>query len=102
MFKFLVNDGVADSASATVTVDINLPPVPEVDPIASGWSTSIPGAFELNFSGGTDATYSAYASTNLLDWEWLGFAEPVSAGVYLYLDSEATNAPQRFYKVGAP
>jgi hypothetical protein len=101
-FVFLVNDGVADSAPATVAVNVILPAAPKIDPLHSGWSTNGSGAFELSFTGTPGATYSTYGSTNLVDWDWLGFADVLSPGVYRFVDGSGTNQPQRFYRAGAP
>jgi alpha-tubulin suppressor-like RCC1 family protein len=101
-FNYLVNEGVADSSPAQVTVNIVMPSAPQLVSASSGWSTNVPSAFELRFTGNTNATYSAYGSTNLVNWERLGWATKSSNGVFMYLDTTATNWPQRFYRAGAP
>jgi hypothetical protein len=101
-FDYLVNDGLADSPTATVTANIGLPPAPSIVSTNSGWSMSVDGAFELNFTGSSNAAYSAFASTNLIDWERLGAAPHLSNGWFQFLDLGATNWPQRYYRAGAP
>ena len=99
-FGYLANDGQADSVSATVTVNVILPPLPQLSLAKSGWNSN--DIFQLGFSGNSNATYRVWASTNLVDWEVLGTGAVVSNGWFQFLDAEAGNWPQRFYRAGAP
>jgi hypothetical protein len=99
-FGFVANDGLNDSLPATVTVNIALPAPPQfLQPGSSGGSS---WAFGLAFQGSTNASYSIWASTNLLTWSWLGAALETPPGYYQFSDASATNWPLRFYRVTAP
>jgi hypothetical protein len=57
---------------------------------------------ELSFGAGASLSYSVWASTNLVNWTWLGAATQTSPGQYQFLDQSATNFPHRFYRLSAP
>jgi Regulator of chromosome condensation (RCC1) repeat len=100
-FAFVANDGVNDSTAARVTVNISLPPMPQL--VNSFWSAgSGSDAFALFFSGASNATYSVWASTNLAAWSRLGTASEVTPGQYGFTDTLATNWPVGFYRISAP
>jgi alpha-tubulin suppressor-like RCC1 family protein len=99
-FGCVANDGEADSAPATVTVNVILPPAPQLSLAGSGWSSN--GNFRLSFSGNSNATYRVWASTNLIGWDVLGTATMASNGWFQWLDTAASNWPRRFYRAGAP
>ncbi len=97
-FNFVANDGHYDSGLGTVVVDIGLPLVPQLtDSFLNNNST-----FELNFNGASNATYSLWTSTNLVNWSRLGAANEISPGLYQLFDTTASNSPQRFYRASAP
>ena len=97
---FTASDSFAFSIPATVTVNIVLPSVPTLNATASTVTTN--GAFQLAFTGATNAAYRVWASTNLVNWELLGTAAAPAPGQFLFLDTSATNRPQRFYRATAP
>jgi alpha-tubulin suppressor-like RCC1 family protein len=101
-FNFIVDDGTYDSSPAQVTVNIGLPAVPQFTGFS--WNPANPGTrgFDLNFSGATNAAYTVWASTNLLNWISLGTAAESPPGQYQFIDPAATNWPQRFYRLSAP
>jgi alpha-tubulin suppressor-like RCC1 family protein len=99
-FRYSANDGEASSPQATVTISVILPSAPRFDLRNSGWTTN--GAFELNFTGQSNATYSVHVSTNLVDWDKLGFAAPVTPSVFRFSDPFTNRWPLRFYRAGAP
>jgi alpha-tubulin suppressor-like RCC1 family protein len=99
-FNFQAGDGLIFSPPASVTVNIVLPSPPAFDLAASGLTTN--HTFQLAFTGATNATYRVWASTNLVNWELLGPASAFAPGAFLFLDSTATNWPQRFYRATAP
>jgi hypothetical protein len=99
-FAFVANDGEASSQPANVTINIVLPPAPQLNATLSTW---IPGSgFQLNFSGNSNATYRVWASTNFVDWTPLGAATQTTPGWFQFLDPEAASLPDRFYRAGAP
>lgn len=57
---------------------------------------------EVNFSGSTNASYSVWASSNLLNWQWAGAATEIAPGQYQFTDPSATNYAHRFYRASAP
>lgn len=65
-----------------------------------------PGQFSFQFTGNPTGSYSVLATTNLLlpltDWTVLGSATLVSNDLFEYVDTHATNAPQRFYQLRNP
>lgn len=89
------NDTVA-SSPATVTVNV-LPPEPPrilaIEPLASG-------AIQLLIEGHSHTIWSVSASTNLFDWQNLGFATSISPGFFLFTDDNAPQFPNRFYRIG--
>jgi hypothetical protein len=101
-FNFMVNDGFYNSGSAQVTVNLGLPAAPRFTGYV--WNSGTAGAanFGLNFSGSSNATYTVWAATNLVNWISLGAAAEIQPGSYQFTDLAATNWPQRFYRLSAP
>jgi hypothetical protein len=66
------------------------------------------GTFQLSFSNITGASFSVLASTNVAlptsHWPALGPASevPTGSGQFQFTDPQATNLPQRFYRVKTP
>jgi beta-galactosidase len=58
--------------------------------------------FELMFNGISNASFSVWASTNLVNWAWEGAATEINPGQYRFLDPASANAPCRFYRISAP
>jgi len=101
-FNFFANDGYYNSGSAQVTVNIGLPAVPQFTSYL--WNPGNPAgeSFNLNFTGDSNATYSIWASTNLVNWINLGTATESLPGQYGFIDTSVTNWPQQFYRISAP
>lgn len=97
-FSLSVDDSLFAPATAQVTVNVALPELPQFTNLY--WDINGP-AFNMNFSGSLNATYSVWASTNLSDWERLGTAQQLFPAQYQFMDSAATNWPQRFYRISA-
>jgi len=98
-FSFICDDGTYTSAVAQVNVSINLPAVPQF----AGVSLISAGSqFSLNFFGSSNATYSVWASSDLVNWVDLGTATEASPGQYQYTDTAVAGLPQRFYRLSAP
>jgi hypothetical protein len=97
-FQFVANDGLVDSLPATVTISIVAPTI-----LISNYSiTQSPTpSFQVSFGAFSNQTYSAWASTNLLDWQKLGTASEITPGTYLFADP-VTNFPMRFYQLRWP
>ena len=99
-FNYIASDGEMDSSSQSATVQLFLPSAAHLEPQKSSRRPS--GDFELNFTGDAGATYRVWSTTNLLDWELLGFGSATSNGWFQLFDSVATNLPYRFYRATAP
>jgi hypothetical protein len=71
----------------------------------TGGTTLQSGAFQFGFSGNPSGTNTVYASTNAstpaTNWTSLGVVPEVSPALYIFTDPQATNSPQRFYRVRA-
>ena len=71
-------------------------------PRFADFATQPDGAFQMQFTGASNLAYEVQASTNLINWTVLGNAASSTNGLYLYLDSDATNYSFRFYRVSSP
>ena len=64
------------------------------------------GAFQFSFTNTPGASFSVLTTTNLSlplsNWTVVGGATEVSPGQFQYTDPQATNTPQRFYRVRSP
>ncbi len=101
-FDFFVNDGTYSSAPAPVTVNVGLPAAPQWTNYSFSAGNVGSGSFNLSFTGDSNATYTVWASTNLLNWVNLGTANENPPGQYGFSDLTITNWPQRFYRLSAP
>jgi alpha-tubulin suppressor-like RCC1 family protein len=98
-FNFVAEDPYYRSASAQVTVNIGSPAIPQF----AHWSWNLTNnIFDLEFSGSSNAMYSVWSSTNLIDWADLGVGNEVQPGVYQFIDSTATNSAREFFRISAP
>jgi hypothetical protein len=63
-----------------------------------------PTTVELLGAGGSNATYTILANTNLATTNWLeiGTALANGSGSFLFYDSNVLSYPQRFYKIQSP
>jgi hypothetical protein len=72
-----------------------VPPLPLAD-----------GGLQFSFTSTPGSIFTAIATTNvsldLSNWTVLGVVPEVSSGRFLFTDHEATNYPQRFYRVRSP
>jgi hypothetical protein len=63
-------------------------------------------SFQLGFASSPGATFSMLATTNLSlslsDWMVVTGVTEISPGQYQFTDPQATNNPQRFYRVRSP
>ena len=97
-FNFVATNSLYTSASAQLTMSVTLPDRPQFTfPFRDGTTNFIVG-----FTGSANATYSIWASTNLVDWLKIGAAAEISPARYQFADLDATNASQRFYLGTAP
>ena len=97
-FNFVASNALYSSASARMTLNIGLPDSPQFAVPFWGGATNL----VVGFSGSSNATYSMWASTNLVDWSRVGVASEVSPAHYQFADIDSTNSPRRFYRTMAP
>jgi alpha-tubulin suppressor-like RCC1 family protein len=92
----LNGDGVVSQSEFALVYSNYLPTSPWL------YMTNVVGLGETNvtfaLSNSTAGTYSVEYSTNLTSWELLGPAMPR----YLFADPNATNGPQRYYRLRWP
>jgi alpha-tubulin suppressor-like RCC1 family protein len=64
------------------------------------------GSFQFGFTNQPGALFSALATANpalpLSDWSSLGAPAEISPGQFLFIDPQATNTPERFYRIRSP
>lgn len=102
-FTYVANDGTDDSLPAHVTVHIVLPAAPVIDASSAHFVSASPDTgFAFRFAGSSNASYSVWSSTNLMDWEFLGSGVTTSNQFYEFLDSQAKTLPRRFYQIRSP
>jgi PKD repeat protein len=69
--------------------------------------TRLPGgAFQFGFTNTPGAGFTALSTTNLSlsssNWSVIGSIPEISPGVFQFIDQQATNSPQHFYRVRFP
>jgi autotransporter-associated beta strand protein len=107
LFLTLYNGSVVQG-SFTVGSNTNLPPAAQGSlggPIAvwvAGGGQSSQNPVEISFNGYTNTSYSVWASTNLMQWQWEGAAMQGNPGQYEFTDSSASNFPARYYRISSP
>lgn len=94
-FSIDVSDGVFDSSPAVVTVNVVSPPL--IEP--AGYSRGTNAGFAFGFTGFSNLSYIVKATTDFRIWNTLGVASQVTPGQFFYLDSGATNASARVYRL---
>jgi hypothetical protein len=73
--------------------------------IGPAYLSMLPGRLiQLASASDPNGTNTVLVSTNLgsADWMSLGVATEFTPGLYLFTDAQATNSPQRFYRVRSP
>lgn len=82
-----------DSASSTVTVTSGVPPQ------LTNTVVNINGTFQLTVNGQNGQEYIVQASTNLINWVSIYTNPPPFTSPFTFTDSNASNYPDRFYRV---
>ena len=87
--------------SATSTLVITAPAPPAI--ILTGARVLSGGALQFGFTNTPGVSFSVLATTNLslplTNWTMLGGVTEISPGQFQFTDPQATNYPQRFYRV---
>jgi len=90
------------STSAIVNLTASVPTAPVIAASATGTN----GAFGFAFTNSVGALFGIVASTNLslplTSWTAVGTATEAAPGKFQFWDSQATNNPQRFYRIFSP
>ncbi|HSY20060.1 MAG TPA: autotransporter-associated beta strand repeat-containing protein [Candidatus Acidoferrales bacterium] len=89
------------SGNDVVLTQTNLP----TQPVLAGAQTLGDGSIQINGSGITNQTYTVLATTNLLitNWDTIGtVTAPALTNALQFVDLNATNYPQRFYRFSWP
>jgi N-acetylneuraminic acid mutarotase len=81
--------------------------VPVPTPITlTGSKTLTNGSFQFSFTNTPGALFGVLATTNLAlplsNWTLLGGVTEISPGQFQFTDAQATNSPQRFYRLRSP
>ena len=94
-FTAVATDNEGAQGATNATMAITTLPLRTLD--AVGFQTD--RAFKLCMLGEVGTNYQVWATTNLAvtDWTALGTMESTS-GIWRFLDTTATNFPQRFYR----
>ena len=105
--KVLVTGGY-DGASLLASTELYDPaPVSgPTAPILTGATRLTNGSFQFTFTSSAGASFTTLATTNLSlplsNWTVLGNVPETSPGQFQFNDPQATNSPQRFYRVRSP
>jgi alpha-tubulin suppressor-like RCC1 family protein len=99
-FGYVATDSEFQSSPALLVLKVLLPPPPTLPAGGGSWTTN--GEFALRFTGNFTAAYRVFASTNLMNWEPVGFATHLGSGQFEFREVPPTNRPVRFYRPGAP
>jgi N-acetylneuraminic acid mutarotase len=73
--------------------------------IGPAYLSMLPGSLmQLTSASDPNGTTTVLVSTNLesADWTSLGVAREFTSGLYMFTDAQATNSPQRFYRIRSP
>jgi hypothetical protein len=93
------------SGSGTAGISFDDFQVTTIPTITAVW-TPLPGQFQLQFIGIPGTNYIVLGTTNaslsMTNWTAQGFAVNLSNGLFQFIDTQATNYPQRFYRVSSP
>jgi hypothetical protein len=94
-----------DNGSATISSADLYAPTPSPI-ILSNAAVLANGAFQFAFANTPGVSFSVLGSTNpsvpLSNWTALGSVTEGPPGQFQFTDSQATNSPQRFYRVQSP
>jgi len=89
------------STSSIVNISVPIPTLP----IITDAKKLTSGTFQFTFTNSVGAVFGALASTNvslpLSNWTALSGITEISPGQFQFTDPQATNSPQRFYRVRA-
>ena len=102
-FSFIVDNGRDLSVPEQITLTVEVPPLPQF--AGMSWQGDAgQSPFQLDFTGVTNAVYSIWGTTNLVQTPWLrmGATTEESAGKYRFTDPAAASKSAQFYRLSAP
>ena len=77
-----------------------VPSLPQ--PLLTNAIVNASGKFQFGFNGVATTNYSVLVSTNLVNWNAVGTASEISAGVFRYIDPQPRTNAVRYYRVHSP
>jgi len=90
------------STGAVLNISLPLPSAP----ILTGSAILANGAVQFGFTNTPNSTFTVLASVNVslpvTNWTVLGVVTETSPGQFQFTDLQATNQPQRYYRVRWP
>jgi len=92
-FTFRASDGLTNSGPATVNIAVNA-----TSPVFTGYERFSDGRILLHVLAPPGPAYVIESSANLLDWLPVA-TNTTPASPYDFVDNDAPNFPQRFYRV---
>ncbi|HYT61666.1 MAG TPA: S8 family serine peptidase [Haliangiales bacterium] len=93
LFTFRDNDGLTNSATATVNITVNA-----TRPVFTGFERLADGRFTLHALAPAGPACVIEATTNLLNWLPIA-TNPSPANPFDFIDNGAADFPQRFYRI---
>lgn len=94
--NFVIFDNLRVEAPGAVATPIQL----------AGMTVALNGAFQFSFTNTPGALFMVLATTNMAlplnNWTTLGAVTEISPGQFQFSDLQATNNPQRFFRVRSP
>jgi hypothetical protein len=94
-YQIAVSDNGGTESAFTLTLNA-APPPPRIQPGAL--SRRADGAFRLRVLGTNAQSFAIQASTDLVEWNTLAI-DTLQGDVVDFVDADAVNLPQRFYRV---
>jgi hypothetical protein len=100
----IANPRTDANVTSNVNVTANFAANPVMPVIAPGSATWTGGGFSLSGIGGVGQTYILLTTPDLVQPVWTPIATNTADtnGVFNFTDTQATNFPQRFYRVTTP
>jgi uncharacterized repeat protein (TIGR01451 family) len=92
----------ADNQSTLISTQAVASVLPNPPPNITAAFLQVDGSFALDFAGMAGVSYILETTTNLLfpeDWQPVDTNTAATNGILLFVDPQATNFPQRFYRL---
>jgi len=90
-------DGIARNGLARLNGTVLSPNHPDLQ-----FSQRPNGKFKVQFTGATGQTYFVLATTNLIDWIFIGRPLEPAVGLFQFEDPDSDKVPTRYYRVFSP